>query len=74
MFAYYTQMFGGFTIDLKTLALRNKIDRLIASAISPSAEKGYKIGYELTKSAIMENWSPHKVREELINRVGKEST
>ncbi|MEM3812036.1 MAG: hypothetical protein QXX98_03590, partial [Thermoplasmata archaeon] len=74
LFAYYVKKFGEFTIDLKVLAARNKIDRFVSSLISPSAEKGYKIGYELTRSAIMENWPPHKVREELIKRVRGEDT
>jgi hypothetical protein len=65
LFAYYAKVIKGYKIDLNTLKLRNKIDRLISRFISKSAYIGYKIGYEIVTKAIEENWKPAKVRYEL---------
>ena len=69
LFAYYAKVIKSYKVDLNTLKLRNKIDRLISKFISKSAYMGYKIGYEIATKAIEENWKPAKVRYELATAV-----
>lgn len=60
--AYYTSKI--FDTDMKTLALRTRIDDAIARIITGNKNDGYNIGYKLAKAAIKGDWTPAKLRRE----------
>jgi glycosyltransferase involved in cell wall biosynthesis len=71
LFSYYTSNVAGYNVDLDTLRLRNKLDILLASFISNSAKRSYRLGYEIANEAIEKSWSAKMVRKELIARLNE---
>ncbi len=65
-FSYYVSK--KYTVDLNILKVRTLLlDNALAKIMTASKNKGYIIGYGITKKAISERWPPKQVRKALIN-------
>lgn len=66
LFSYYTSK--TYDINIKTLRLRTRLDDVVARAATFNRNRGYSIGYEITKNAIQNDWKPEKIRKTLLTR------
>lgn len=70
LFAYYVNRYAGYRVDLAVLKRRTKIDSVV-SKIFKLEIRGYELGYQITKRAIEQDWSPKKVRSALVTVLPK---